>query len=258
MQSLLKSQALLSDSTLIIWDNSASSQTVPEVCHNAFANVIYHHTPNNKPLSYIYNYVIERYSEHDFLILLDQDSQFNETYVEEMIAATKRHSNIHLFLPIVKSGSTIVSPGNYFLIKGSHWRKERYGMVDSKNLVAINSGMIIRFDYLRNTFNGYDERLNFYGVDIYFMRHFAQQHCQAFVLPCVIQHDSALLSSNESLEKRIFRFNDRLNAWKILHEDSLLRSVLIRLYSVFVAARLSLRYKSFSFLANGIKYAFSV
>jgi len=257
LQSLFKCQAFLAESSLVIWDNSPSPQPVPDSCRDTFAQVHYHHTPDNKALSYIYNCIINTYSEHDLLVLLDQDSNFDELYFKEIADAAKRHPDICLFLPLVKSGSTIVSPGNYFFIKGSHWTKERSGLVDTEHLVAINSGMVIRFSYLQTTFDGYDERLNFYGVDIYFMRHFAQHQSHAFVLPYVIQHDSALLSTTESLEKRLFRFKDRLNAWKLLHEGSLVRSLLVRLYSIFVAAKLSLRYRSLTFLGAGVKHAFS-
>lgn len=255
--SLRKSASYLTKSTILIWDNSPTEQTMPEAYAEMFNKIIYRHTPQNRPLSHIYNYVIDNFGNYDFLTIFDQDSEFDERFFQELHEATSANKTIDLFLPIVRSQRNIVSPGSYYFVKGTYWTKRKFGVISTKNLVAINSGMTIRFSYLRRDFEGYNERLNFYGVDTHFMLEYAKKRAIAFILDYTIQHDSALLSNDEEIEKRISRFRDMWYSWKVIHEDSLLRSVLIRMYILYTSIKSATHFKSTAFLSAGLRSALS-
>ena len=150
--SLLESSEYLSNSKLILWDNSPSIQSVDVNNISSFQQAEYIHTPENMSLSKIYNRVIQENEKYDYMIILDQDSSFSSDYLEKINKAINKHPTINLFLPLIKSDKTIVSPGNYKIFKGSYWKKEKYGIINSKNILAINSGMVINFNYLKNSY----------------------------------------------------------------------------------------------------------
>ena len=123
--SLLKSLEYLSNSKLILWDNSPSNQFIDTDNISFLQSVEYIHTPENMSLSKIYNRVIQENEEYDYMIILDQDSSFSSDYLEKLNSAIIKHSSINLFLPLIKSKQTIVSPGDYKVFKGSYWKKRK-------------------------------------------------------------------------------------------------------------------------------------
>ena len=206
--SLLKSSEYLSESKLILWDNSPSIQSIDTNNISFLQYVEYIHTPENMSLSKIYNRVIQANEEYDYMIILDQDSSFSSDYLEKLNSAIIKHPSINLFLPLIRAEHNIVSPGDYKIFKGSYWKKEKYGIINAKNILAINSGMAINFNYLKNIYKGYDERLRFYGTDTSFMLEYSEDNDFLFVIDYVFKHDSALLDERQNLNEKIIRLND--------------------------------------------------
>lgn len=244
--SLLKSSEYLSNSKLILWDNSPLLQNVKNA--DCFKNVEYVHAAGNISLSKIYNSVITENEGYDYMIILDQDSSFSCHYFKKLNKAIIKHPSINLFLPIVKSDRTIVSPGNYKLFKGSYWNKEQYGVIYAKNIIAINSGMVINFNYLKNTYKGYDERLRFYGTDTFFMFEYSKDNNVLFVIDYVFKHASALLERSESIDKQIIRLNDLFFSWKITNEGKRFALMLINLYILIRIFKLVIKYKNLRYV----------
>ena len=246
--SLFKSSAYLSNSKLIFWDNSASIQSVDFDGISFLQQVKYIHTPKNISLSKIYNKVIQNNEGYDYLIILDQDSSFESDYFEKLNSAVTEHSSINLFLPLIKSGKTIVSPGDYKIFKGSYWKKEQYGIIDAKNILAINSGMAINFNYLKNMYKGYDERLRFYGTDTFFMFEYSKDNNVLFVIDYVFKHSSALLDRDEGVHHQIMRLNDLFFSWKITNEHHKFNLLVINIYILMKIFKLVIKYKNFKYL----------
>jgi GT2 family glycosyltransferase len=245
--SLLKSSKYLSNSKLILWDNSPSIQSVDTDDTSFFQDVEYIHTPENMSLSKIYNRVIQENEENDYLIILDQDSSFSSDYLEKLNCAIIKHPSINLFLPLIKSEKTIVSPGDYKIFKGSYWKKEQYGLIDAKNILAINSGMAINFNYLKNSYKGYDERLRFYGTDTFFMFEYSKDNNFLFVIDYVFKHKSALLDRDENIDKQIIRLNDLFFAWRIIHEYKKFNLILINIYILIRIFKLVIKYRNIKY-----------
>ena len=242
--SLLKSSEYLSNSKLILWDNSPSIQSIDTDNISFLQQAEFIHTTENMSLSKIYNRVIQENEEYDYMIILDQDSSFSSDYLEKLNSAIIKHPSINLFLPLIKSQQTIVSPGDYKIFKGSYWKKERYGIIDAKNILAINSGMVINFNYLKNTYKGYDERLRFYGTDTFFMFEYSKKNNFLFVIDYVFQHESALLDRNERFNKKIIRLNDLFFSWRIVNEHKKLNLILINVYILIKTFKLVIKYKN--------------
>jgi len=242
--SLLKSSEYLSESRLILWDNSPSIQSIDTDNISFLQQAEYIHSPENMSLSKIYNCVIQENEEYDYMIILDQDSSFSSDYLEKLNSAIIKHPSINLFLPLIKSEQTIVSPGDYKIFKGSYWKKERYGIIDAKNILAINSGMVINFNYLKNIYKGYDERLRFYGTDTSFMLKYPEDNDFLFVIDYVFKHKSALLDKDENFNKKIIRLNDLFFSWRIIHEHKKFNLILINIYILIKTFKLVIKYRN--------------
>lgn len=109
---------------LTIWDNSRASRLDPDVVarlSRTLGAVKTVHTPENLALSKIYNTVAAAPGDYDILVLLDQDTQIDDHYFQTLAAAADAPAQV--FLPIVRSGDLIVSPGSYFLVKESTGRR---------------------------------------------------------------------------------------------------------------------------------------
>ena len=245
--SLLKSSEYLSNSKLILWDNSPSIQSIDTDNISSLQQAEYIHTPENMSLSKIYNRVIQENEEYDYMIILDQDSSFSSDYLEKLNSAIIKHPSINLFLPLIKSEQTIVSPGDYKIFKGSYWGKEKYGIIDTKNILAINSGMVINFNYLKNIYKGYDERLRFYGTDTFFILEYAENNDFLFVIDYVFKHKSALLDRDENVDKQIIRLNDLFFAWRIIHEHKKFNLILINIYIPIRIFKLVIKYRNIKY-----------
>ena len=253
--SLVNSSKYLSDSKLILWDNSSSIQSIDADNISFLSDLEYIHTPENISLSKIYNRVIQENEGYDYMIILDQDSSFSSIYFEKLNIAIIKNSTINLFLPLIKANHTIVSPGDYKIFKGSYWKKEKYGIINSKNILAINSGMVIDFNYIKNIYNGYDERLRFYGIDTSFMLEYSVANEFLFVIDYVFKHNSALLDRDEDFNKKVIRLNDLFFSWKIMHEHKKFHLFLINIFILIKTFKLVIEYRNIKYFEL-LKYIF--
>lgn len=237
----------LANSDIIIWDNSPESQSYDNI--EKYLNILYEHHPENLPLSKVYNKVIARNKNKDldFLILFDQDSNFSENFFIELQKSYLKNNGIKLFLPVVKFKNKIVSPTKKYFLKGFYFSKKPRGLIKAKNISAINSGMIISFNYLRNKFQGYDERLKFYGTDDYFMMQYCNNENELYILDYEFEHDLTLSTLNQSSDKLIQSYHQMLDAWSVLYSNSLLRCI-VKIYIVIHSFYTTIKYKDKDFL----------
>ncbi len=232
---------------LVIWDNSQVGQEISDLGFRD-TKVQYIHTPENVSLAKVYNTVV-RENKFGGITLLDQDSILPSNFIEEMSDMMEANTEVDLFLPIVKNKGIIMSPGQFFLVKGSRWKNERMGLLKSKGVTAVTSGMTIRESYLKTDFEGFDERLTLYGIDTHFMIQFSKKRKDLFVANLQIQHDSAL-NSKEDPDKLLYRWRNLKASWKIIHEKSLLLLFLSQLYAIYKSIMYAIKLKDIRFIKN--------
>lgn len=206
---------------IIVRDNSPEQLSEEQQAHLRMmfvdCSIEYQHDGRNLSLSQVYNRVIrERLSEHDFLLLLDHDTTFEVGLLETFATAQRANPNVDLFLPIIRSGECIVSPSHQRWFKGSYWRVAQQGLISTRRVTAINSGMFISGRYLRGAFGGYDERLAFYGTDNYFMWRYAQQHDELYILDYTVHHVLNFYAEDEPVESRVNRLRAMRQAGLVL------------------------------------------
>lgn len=249
IKSLIDSIDEIKDYSIFIWDNS-ENESKHEELKNIFesngVNLIYEHHPENMPLSRLYNNIIFRYKDKfDYLFLLDHDSSFDGGFFSEV--RDKKEKGINLFLPIIKYKDTIVSPTKKFFLKGFYFKRKPYGIQRASNISAINSGMVISFDFLKKSFIGYDERLKFYGTDDYFMMEYCKYENELFILNYEFEHDLTLSTLNPSSDQLVNSYKQMLDAWDLIYSKSSLR-YLVKLYRVIHSTYTAIKYKNKNFL----------
>jgi len=158
---LYKSSVDTSSVSLIVWNNGPSSISLEleYINKDRWGSVELIQTLDNKPLSYIYNQVIELYPAERY-VFLDDDSQLTETYLMAMAS-----SNAGVAVPAILSHGEYRSP----TVSGK-FNPGPYQVTDK--VIAIGSGIGMRQDIAQKIKNHYgdvfDSRFALYGVDTTF------------------------------------------------------------------------------------------
>ncbi len=248
LQTLARAARLSSHAVgaLTIWDNSpipCGSEEIDALDFGAL-DVTYVACPANKALSKVYNTVLENV-RYDFAIILDQDTDIPVEYFDCCVDQIRQFEGEDLFLPIVKSGGLIVSPGKLMCFKGRHVPDPVLGKRSAERVLAITSGMMISKRYLSRP--RFDERLSLYGIDTKFMLDYAEVERSIVVMPFVLQHDTALWSDIDA-DSMLFRASSLTASWRIVFEGRPFASFMAVLYARWMMIRLAMRYRDSRFL----------
>jgi hypothetical protein len=254
IQSLKNCMQNCKNSIVFIWDNSPDMQDLSEldfVFKHYGINWEYHHEPLNKPLSYVYNAIIHRYTGQgmEYLILLDDDSSFDSNYFFSLKNAINKYPNIMLFLPTIKYKDTFVSPTKKYFLKGFYIKDQIVGKIKSKNISAINSGMVISFKYFQTGFL-YDQRLKFYGTDTYFMVCYSQTNDYLVLIDYIMNHEITFSTLNTFSKRLLYAYNEMIESWKIIYIKNTITFILVHIYICIHRFLTSIKYRSFKFIFN--------
>jgi len=224
---------------LFIWDNSPNLSDGMNILREQVPHldIEYIHTPENISLSKIYNEVASKLDENEYLTLLDQDTILPVKYFWELEKA--QMNGYPLILPQVKSSGILVSPGRRFFCKGKLIENIKPGVTDSKNLLAINSGMSATEKVFKKI--RYDERLMFYGTDTYFMKNYEKHFRHTYVLDVELNHSLAEQDEATSVEHREKIRKARHDAWEIVFSETLLERLFLWGYQRMLRLRSWLR-----------------
>lgn len=227
---------------VLVFDNSPNELSKAEqtLISSIGNSSDYFHSPENISLAKIYNSAIQKRESEDFLLLLDQDSEFDSRFFTEFYLKANLHSDIDLFLPYVVHNQIVVSPGNWLGYKGRYWKNLKTGIVDSKNLTAIASGMVVRFTYLANDPMPFDETFLLYGIDTYFMQKFSKNRPFAYVLNYELKHDLSIYSET-SEETRLFRFRNFFSSTLLLTKESAIKRTKALIYLFYKSLEQSIK-----------------
>jgi len=241
-------------SELIIWDNSERmlSNIELEDLSTSLIGIKYEYYADGKNtyLSVIYNRIIKKIQNDDYLIILDHDSNIEISFFNELVVAINENPNVNLFLPIIISHNTIVSPANMCYFYGSNWKESKFGLIKSKGTTAINSGMTISGNYLKNKFEGYNEDIRFYGTDNDFMYKYAKDNKYIYILNSKINHTLNYQHDN-NLEDKIRRFADvKFGFYMNAKSQNYFVYFLAKIYFFLYSLKLSISHKTIRFLLN--------
>lgn len=238
---------------ILLYNNSPEIKLDITKYKNEKINISAINDDTNSGVSKAYNMAnsIALTQKKKWLLLLDQDTElptdfFSIFFLERTQVKEK---NYKLYIPVIKAtGNKIVSPATYFLYRGFMKRKIKAGHTNIKNLLIINSGVIIDTNLFQQagSFNG-EITLDF--SDVSFFRKLKKIDTQGYILNITCNHSfSGLEYSNYEKNLNRFRiYND--NAIAFSKEKGVIKTfvfaqVLLR------AAHLSLKFKTLKFLRS--------
>ncbi|SOB97699.1 GT2 family glycosyltransferase [Rhodobacter sp. JA431] len=250
LQSLARQTVDGSDVSLLIWDNSPSSMwdaATAAALEDRFAKVDYRHTPENTPLSTLYNTAI-RDSSEALIVLLDQDSDLSASYLQTAQDSAAAAPDLFLFAPKVYANGGVMSPGCFNSYKGWQPTTLTAGRQSTAQRTVVTSGLVIR----RSLFEAHDIRFNealwLYSIDTDFFLAFRDLEREFFILEESIAHESAL-REDLSLEQRLFRFrNLRWSYLTMMRERGCVSYGKACLYMLGMSLSRSLKFQSPKFL----------
>lgn len=199
---------------ILIYNNS------PEIEIPLSKDYIVHTPTENLMLAGAYNYALQDAEQggYKWLLLLDQDTELTETYINELVAfiESSNSEEYDVALPILKKGDIYLSPESYKKNKGPFWETKKIkSNVDLNNIsnkdivVAYNSAALLKVSTIAKI-NGFDME---YPLDMLDHRYFYQLNqinAKIYVLPSAFEQNLSLLDEKNPMS--IFRYRGYIAA----------------------------------------------
>jgi GT2 family glycosyltransferase len=229
--------------SLFIYDNSLLPQPTPT--RNIW-NIYYQHDKSNPGVSKAYNQGFIKAKEFGkkWIMLSDQDSHFPIDFFDCFAKSLATKPYNELFVPILRSGSILVSPFKFKYGSGHILQKIEAKSYPLNDLKFINSGLIVS-TLLFEKCGGYDERFELDFSDLAFIERLKKYQEEFLVMNATCEHH--LSSQEKGFSKAKNRFNSFLKASR-LFGYTFGPSVFLFINRLFRAIKLSLRFRSFEFL----------
>lgn len=256
IKELLLLKSLINDEDKIdifIYDNSKLPQEIPTFEN---VNIYYEHDENNSGVSRAYNQAYKKAKELNktLLLVLDQDSSFEFSFIEQYMKMYKEYKNDYIYAPIVcdENKTKIYSPAflNNFVGKVQSFENFVYEQTYSlEGKSVINSGLMIPLKMFEKI-GGYNEKLKLDFSDIYFIEKYKELNAKIVLVDVYLKHS---ISGDEGKDfaREYNRFRYYCSACKEIERalnTSAFWSSLRRLI------RLVLKYKRLSFIKIYFEY----
>ena len=173
-QSFFKANSNLN---LFVYDNSPQEQIINR------HNTIYIHDAQNSGLSVAYNKAA-KYAQkngYQWLLLLDQDSDFSGITIENYSEAISKHPNVKIFAPKVKCGEKYMSPCVMRHKTGFLVDEVPDKCIPLSKYSIINSGMCVNVDAMIKC-GGYKEDVFLDYSDHQFIERFRKLYPTCFII----------------------------------------------------------------------------
>ncbi len=184
-----------------IYDNSPNPVQRPEFSNIRIMEA--RHNPDNPGVSTAYNFFAEKLRHsYKWLLLLDQDTGFPETYFEELKEVDPK--NAELILPKLMQGNTLISPHAFRSGYSHSIEIPAKGFHNLQNRAALNSGILVSTHALHRA-GGYAEDVPLYFSDQVFIQRLKEHGVSRyFLLNAQCSHS---MSSND--ERNLADFKKR-------------------------------------------------
>jgi GT2 family glycosyltransferase len=218
--------------SLILYDNSPQQQNFEGAVDFPF---LYKHDPTDAGLSAAYNFALARAQEkqHQWLLLLDQDTTPTCDFLRELLASTTSlgaQQDVASIVPKLLVDGKIFSPAAHFIDQVRHqYRRSNHAVsrdlvgVQRGRLVAYNSGAALRVSAL-SSIGGFPEEFWLDYLDHAVFHALSVRGYRMYVMRTEIEHESSqatlssvpvwrqrnLLLAQTSFAKQAGNFFDRL------------------------------------------------
>lgn len=230
---------------IIVWDNSEDGLYENEYLDAYPHSFLYIHTPENKPLSKLYNCVVDRFiidDDYSWLVIFDDDTEINSDYFIELKCDVDK-IDVNLAVPRIsnKSGK-VISPGKLYFTAGRSLESSELfaGMKDSSKYLALMSAIAIR---KRTFLSGlrFDESLSFYGIDTKFLLDYQKKFRFIYFMNTHVFHESKLDDLTDGkFEENYKRLSMLITSWSKSLNLSFSKKLLLLFYIPLFAIKKSI------------------
>ncbi|MBB6114516.1 hypothetical protein F4826_001394 [Rahnella inusitata] len=241
------------DYRVVFWDNSikhynkAYIKNAQQALERLGLESVYIETPENIALSKIYNTIIDQSTDEDYLMIFDQDSSFDGVYFNTFEKSIKNNLP-NIILPVVTFKNKIVSPTKILYLKGFYYDIPPKGLISSKHISAINSGMIISLNFIKKYNFRYNNKLKNYCTDDDIMKFVRNKNGTVFVMDYSFEHDLSLSTLNSNSDSLRIRYNEMIKSKKIVYSSSIFEKVFVALYFSMHRCYMCLRFRDLKYL----------
>lgn len=229
----------LEHAAVLVYDNSATPQIVPEGVH-------YQHNPKNPGVSEAYNYGISLAGQlgKQYCLLLDQDSQFDQTLLDHYLRLIEKHGDEYLYAPLVTKEEKIYSPfielwnRNTVQQKAGFKYSELYAL---KKKSLINSGLLIPLK-IGARVGGFNNKIKLDFSDTFFMESYKLHYNKIVLVDAEIKHS---ISGDEGKDavRELQRFRYYCNGAREMKKSTMDAARISRLM-FFRTLRLVVKYRT--------------
>jgi GT2 family glycosyltransferase len=189
---------------VFIYDNTpgaANPGSLPE-------NVCYEAAGRNTGLAVAYNRALELAQELgvSWLLLLDQDTVLPPDFLESLCRGLEQwqsNAEVVAVVPIVRSGSVVVSPKRVGFFGLKPMGNAPYGVFETE-IMAINSGIVVRCDFLRSI-GGFNRAYWLDYLDHWLFRQIYKHGKRAAVSGCILEHDLSVRDYRHNIDLQRYR-----------------------------------------------------
>jgi GT2 family glycosyltransferase len=251
-----KSSRINQKLTFYVYDNSRIAQSITHLTDD-FLDIVYFHDATNSGISAAFNYfaLFAQKNKFDWLILLDQDTEFPINAFNCFFTLILKEPGCSLFVPqLITNKGLVISPSKYFMRRGFIPKTIKEGYIDSKKYTPFNSGILIKVDLFLSV-GGYDEKVPLDYSDFAFMQRVKKNVDAFYVLELKAVHNfSGLIKQNFGVA--LFRYDSLCKG--MYAQSNLPTDRIISMIVLFVRASiLTKQYKNFTFLKKFFNASFS-
>lgn len=236
---------------IIVFDNSDKDLGNENYCNKK--QIQYYTMKKNIGLSKAYNYVINKLEEEKregFMLLLDDDTELNEQYINEIISRTEKDRKSEIIVPIVKSNDKIISPSN--IIHGCRVKSIKdINEIDINRITAINSGMVVNLEVYKKI--KYNEKMFLDYVDHEFCKEARKNNIKIDVLETELKQSFSREDKTIELKNVLKRLKIYKKDFKIYCYENVNGSFYYFLNILKLILIYTIRYRSFRFFELLIK-----
>lgn len=185
----------LNDFELILYDNSPDPQNFSAEDF-PFMKVSYIHDQRNVGIVTAYNYAYSfaQKSNSDWLLLFDHDTELTVEYMNQLLNLPEVDNDIAALVPIVTNGEEWISPVYSSSLRPLVDEKPVSG-INSKPIMAINSGSLIRLSFL-NEIGGFNEEFALDYLDHWLFYEIYARSYKTYVMNVILKHELSVMNYN--------------------------------------------------------------
>jgi GT2 family glycosyltransferase len=227
---------------VILYDNSPEKQSF-ESNNDKEVSISYVHDPRNLGIATAYNYALAAARENgsEWLMLLDHDTEITSEYIEAVMIGDEQDNSIAAIVPKIKSENQMISPVYSHTLRPLQGEKPVAG-IQEKPVMAINSGALVRVDFLTKM-GGLNEEFPLDYLDHWLFHVIYDQGYKVRLLDVTLEHELSVMDySRVSLKRYQSILESEIHFFKNYQQD-LYKAYRIQLAKRFLKQVLTVKNK---------------